>query len=151
MNGFPAAIIIVLLFLQTAFCHETNHFPLILYAGTSCWSPRDARAKNNSNFSQGGSGWVGKYNHITAWWSPCLNARTKETEHLTPFYQTRAPSWWTSLCTKPSQPSIKHSIHSGDTPTSSNTSSRLNITPHNKLLQSKPVGQHVSMKIKQSQ
>ena len=36
MNGCPAAIIIVLLFLQTAFCHETNCFPLILYAGTSC-------------------------------------------------------------------------------------------------------------------
>ena len=33
MNGCPAAIIIVLLFLQTAFCHETNCFPLILYAG----------------------------------------------------------------------------------------------------------------------
>ena len=47
MNGCPAAIVIVLLFLQTAFCHETNYFPLILYAGTSCSSPRDARAKNN--------------------------------------------------------------------------------------------------------
>ena len=43
MNGCPAAIIIVLLFLQTAFCHETNCF-----LRRNFLSPGDARAKNNS-------------------------------------------------------------------------------------------------------